>query len=134
MKTLRLILVLLLGISYVCPAQTGKPVSGKVDGYYFHYKTRCATCLAVEAETKKSLELLYGDKLKRGEISFRSVNLEEPAGKELGDRLKIDGQTLLLMNGTKKVNITNEGFLYALTNPDKLKSIIKEKVDGLLKP
>jgi len=37
-----------------------------------------------------------------------------------------------LVKGDQKINLTNEGFLYAVTNPTKLKSIIKEKVDGLL--
>jgi len=37
----------------------------------------------------------------------------------------------LVVKGNKKVNLTNEGFMYARTNPKKFKSIIKEKVDKL---
>jgi hypothetical protein len=47
--------------------------------------------------------------------------------------LGVSGQTLLLVKGSKQVNLTNEAFLYAVTNPEKYKAIIKEKVDELLK-
>jgi len=39
---------------------------------------------------------------------------------------------LLVVKGNQKINLTNEGFLYAVTNPAKFKSLIKEKVDPLM--
>ena len=60
------------------------------------------------------------------------MNLEESANKPLADRLGDSGQTLLIVKGDKKVNLTNEGFLYAVGKPEKFKEIINEKVDGLL--
>ena len=103
-------------------------VSGKVEAYYFHMTVRCATCKTVEAEAKKDLETLYG-----GKVNFQAVNLEDEKNKVIVEKLKISGQTLLIVKGDSKINITNEGFLYAVTNPEKFKSIIKAKVDGLLK-
>ena len=91
------------------------------------------TCKAVEAEAKKDLETLYPDMTKQGNLSFQAINLDDASSKAIAEKLKISGQTLLLVKGTQKINITNEGFLYANTNPEKFKSIIKEKVDGLLK-
>ncbi len=102
--------------------------SVKVEAWYFHLSTRCVTCKAVEAEAKKNLETLYGEK-----VSFKAVNLEDDANKAIVEKLKISGQTLLIVKGNKQINLTNEGFLYARNNPEKFKSIIKEKVDGLLK-
>jgi len=61
------------------------------------------------------------------------VNLDEPASKTIADKLGVNGQTLLLVCGAQKINITNEGFMYARSNPEKFKAVIKEKVDGLLK-
>ena len=107
---------------------TKSTVNSRVEAYYFHMSTRCVTCKSVEAEAKKDLEALYGEK-----ISFKAINLEEDANKAIIERLKISGQTLLLVKGDTKINITNEGFMYARNNPEKFKSIIKEKVDGLLK-
>lgn len=114
-------------------AQTSKTASqssasAKVEAYYFHMATRCVTCKAVEAEAKKNLESLYG-----GKVSFHAINLEDDANKAIVEKLKISGQALLLVKGDTKINLTNEGFMYARNNPEKFKTIIKEKVDGLLK-
>ena len=108
--------------------ETGSVASGKVEAYYFHMSARCITCKSVEAEAKKDIESLYGDK-----ISFQAINLEDNASKAIAEKLKISGQTLLIVKGDTKINLTNEGFMYARNNPEKFKSIIKEKVDGLLK-
>ena len=102
--------------------------TGKVEAYYFHMSTRCVTCKTVEAEAKKNLESLYGEN-----VSFRAINLEDDANKAIAEKLKVSGQTLLIVHGDKQINLTNEGFMYARNNPEKFKSIIKEKVDGLLK-
>jgi 5-enolpyruvylshikimate-3-phosphate synthase len=119
--------------SLMCTAQTSAKTtqtstSAKIEAYYFHLTTRCVTCKAVEEETKKDLEALYG-----GKVTFQAINIEDDASKAIVAKLKIEGQTLLLVKGDKKINLTNEGFLYARNNPEKFKSIIKEKVDGLLK-
>jgi hypothetical protein len=37
-----------------------------------------------------------------------------------------------LVKGDQIINLTNEGFLYAVAKPDKFKEIINERVDGLL--
>jgi hypothetical protein len=113
--------------SYTGFAQTQKKEANKVEAFYFHNEARCVTCKTVEAETKADLKSLYGD-----QVSFTALNLEDDATTPIAKQLKVSGQTLLLVKGDKKVNITNEGFMYARTNPAKFKSIIKEKVDGLL--
>lgn len=109
--------------------QKASTVPGKktVEAYYFHFKTRCVTCRAVEAEAKANLEALYP-----GRSSFSAINLDEASGKPIADKLKVSGQTLLVVIGDKKINLTNEGFLYATTNPAKFKAVIKQKVDALL--
>jgi hypothetical protein len=126
------VLLALLMSCLLCNAQTSKKetqsaASGKVEAYYFHNTARCMTCKTVEAEAKADLESLY-----KGQVSFQSLNLEDDATKPLAERLKVSGQTLLIVKGDQKINLTNEGFMYAVTNPVKLKSIIKEKVDPLL--
>ena len=125
--------VVLLMSSFLGTAQTVKSASAtlasnKVEAYYFHMSTRCVTCKTVEAEAKKDLETLYG-----GKVNFQAINLEDEKNKAIVEKLKIAGQTLLIVKGDLKINITNEGFLYAVTNPEKFKSIIKSKVDGLIK-
>jgi hypothetical protein len=124
-------LLMMLG-SVSCSAQTDKKETasqtlGNVEAYYFHFSSRCVTCKTVEAEAQADLEMLY-----KGEVTFQAVNLDDESSKALAEKLQVSGQTLLLVKGDTKINITNEGFMYARSNPEKFKTIIKEKVDGLL--
>ena len=122
---------MMLMSSFICSAQTtkkGTAVSGnQIEAYYFHNTVRCETCRTVEAEAKADLASLYGD-----QVTFKALNLEDDATKPIAEKLKVSGQTLLIVKGDQKINLTNEGFLYAVTNPAKLKSILKAKVDRLL--
>jgi hypothetical protein len=65
-------------------------------------------------------------------ITFQSLNLDEESTKPLAQKLGVSGQTLLLVKGDQKINLTNEGFMYAVVKPEKFKEIINEKVGGLL--
>lgn len=131
------LILLLSGVS--CNAKTEKNTEvsdftgNDIEVYYFHMNTRCVTCKSVESEARKNIEMLYPDKVKTGKISFTALNLEEATGKAVGDGLGIGGQTLLIVNGDTRINITNEGFLYAVAKPDKFKEFMKGKIDPLLK-
>ena len=134
MKNIKILLVLILLVTsaFTARAQSTKDDATTSKGdevkmYYFHFSHRCATCVAVEEESKKAVAELYGDK-----VLFTSFNLEEDEGKKMGDNLGVSGQTLLIVSGDTKINITNEGFMNARSNPDKLKQIIKDKIDSLL--
>lgn len=131
--------ILFAGIMLIsCNSQTeSKKVSTDVASQdlqiiYFHNTKRCVTCNAVENETKAALELYFADQLKAGSIEFTSLNLEEENGKEKAKSLKVSGQTLLLIKGESMVNLTNEGFMNARTNPSKFHEILKTNIDKLL--
>lgn len=100
--------------------------SSEIVAYYFHYTRRCETCKAVEKVSGDALKELYGEK-----IVLKSVNLDEKSSEELAKKIGVDGQTLLVMKGTEKVDLTNDGFLYAVTKPEKLKEKIKTAVESL---
>ena len=106
--------------------------SSSVEVYYFHLTARCTTCKTVEAEARKNIELLYADKIQSGLISFTSLNLEEEAGRTLAERLGVNSQSLLIISGNTKINITKEGFLYAVSQPAKFTEIMKSRIDPLL--
>jgi hypothetical protein len=129
----------LLGVSCRQQSQTAlKPqnnavVSGNdIEVYYFHMTTRCATCRTIESEARKNVEMLYPVEFNSGKINFTALNIEEEAGKALGDEFGVNGQTLLIVKGDQKINITSQGFLYAEGKPDKFASVIKESIDSLL--
>ena len=106
--------------------------SGDLQVYYFHFTKRCATCNAVENETRAALEMFYSDQLNEGKIDFTSLNLEDEKGKEIAQTLKVTGQALLLVKGDKQVNLTNEGFMNARTKPDKFHEVLKTQIEKLL--
>ena len=107
-------------------------LSDDIQVYYFHNTKRCATCNAVEDETLMALELFYKENIEAGTIEFTSLNLEEEEGENMAESLKVSGQTLLLVRGETQVNLTNEGFMNARTNPTKFHEILKTELDKLL--
>jgi hypothetical protein len=97
-----------------------------VKAYYFHTSRRCVTCKTVEKVAAESLQELYGDK-----IQLQAVNLDNKENEALAERLEVGGQSLLFVNGAKKTDITTDGFMYAVREPEKLKAKIKETVEAL---
>jgi len=106
--------------------------SDDIQIYYFHNTKRCATCNAIENETLMALGLFYKESIEAGTIEFTSLNLEEEEGESMAQELQVSGQTLLLVKGETKVNLTNDGFMNARTNPTKFHEILKSQIDQLL--
>jgi hypothetical protein len=140
MRPFKLILAITLLIPFLSvnaqstkkEVKTSENSSDKIEAYYFHFTARCVTCRTIEAKAKENLEVLYPNQVKQGLITFQSINLEEASSKPLAEKFGVSGQTLLLVKGDQKINLTNEGFMYAVAKPEKFKEIINEKVDGLL--
>lgn len=140
MKTVKLIGLLLFTALMLgnidTQSQASKPKQSapavKVSVYYFHFTRRCNTCKSVEANAKAALESLYAAKMRSGEIQFTSLNIEEANGKALAQKLGVEGQTLLVVSGNKKVDITDKGFMYA-SNPDKSKEEVRKAVEQVTK-
>lgn len=139
MKTMKWMLLAVLFTSQLqaCNAQSSenKKASGEsqisknkgVQVYYFHYTRRCATCNAVEEVSKQSLKEYYGDK-----VAFASVNLDDATSEELAKKLNVEGQTLLVVNGPERFDLTNDAFMNVNSKPEKLKALIKKTIDPLL--
>lgn len=103
----------------------------KVEVYYFHYTRRCTTCQAVETESQKAIRELYPVQYKSGKITFRSVNLDESNSRAVAENCKAEGQALLIISGGKRIDLTEQGFMYAVSHPDKLKKELKKTIDSL---
>ncbi len=136
MKTLNLFFLLFVALSMniSCSAQTDKnhevtevKQGDNVEVIYFHSTRRCVTCKAVEEVSKASVAELYGET-----VTFNGYNLDEPEAARKAEELEISGQTLLIVSGDIKIDITNDAFMNARSNPDKLKQIIKGKIDPLI--
>lgn len=106
------------GLSSQVTAQNQAEEKAVVDVYYFHLNTRCATCRAIESETKQDVKELFG-----ADVHFSAYNLDKPEGEAKGKELGVNSQSLIVVKGNKKIDLTNEGFLYARTNPEKFNLI-----------
>ena len=140
MKKLILLSVVLLVVSFLSvntlaadkKTQTTVSKAAKVEVYYFHFTRRCVTCQAVETETQADIAALYPAQAKKGLISFKTVNLDEKKSEVLAKKCKAEGQALLVISGSKRIDLTEQGFMYAKSSPNKLKAELKKTIDPLL--
>lgn len=109
------------------------PAEPKVEVYYFHFTRRCMTCNNVEKVSREAVQNQFADKVKSGEITFKSVNLDEKEGEAIGKKIKTDGQSLVIVSGDKKIDLTDKAFMWANGTPDKLKELIGKTINDLLK-
>lgn len=107
-------------------------VSNKIEVYYFHYTRRCVTCNAVESVTKEAIAEMYPTQFKKGQIIFRSVNLDEKENEGVAKKCQAEGQALLFMAKGKRIDLTDKGFMYAKSTPEKLKAEVKKTIEALL--
>lgn len=130
------ILVLIFG-SISCNNQGNKKEvaqaisTSDVNVYYFHFTRRCATCMAVEENAYKAIEALYPNEVKAGVYSFTSLNLDEASTKEIADKLGVGGQSLMIVHGDKKIDITSAAWM-AAQDPEKMKVEIQSGIDKVL--
>lgn len=109
-------------------------ISGKkIDVCYFHFTRRNPTDINIEKVAREAVEQQYADKVRTGEVTFQSINLDEKDGEALGTKLKVDGQTLLIISDDKRVDLTDKGMMYASSSPEKLKAEIQKTIDTFLK-
>ncbi len=125
LTSVALVLLACSFIALTSVAEEKNDLSG-IEVYYFHYSRRCVTCQAVEAVAQDALIDFY-----KGRIALKSVNLDDKTNSDLAKKLGVKGQSLLIVKGDKKIDLTNEGFLNARSNPDKFARKIKETIDAL---
>lgn len=130
---------MMVSVQFSCNGQaatkqtgTESEIPSQVGIYYFHFTRRCATCIAVEENSKKAVEELYPEQVKTGEYFFKAINLDEESSKDIAKELGVGMQTLLVVHGDKKIDITGEGFMYA-QEFEKLKAEIGTAVAKALK-
>ncbi|MEZ7867166.1 MAG: nitrophenyl compound nitroreductase subunit ArsF family protein [Paludibacteraceae bacterium] len=112
--------------------KTAVSKTAKVEVYYFHYTRRCITCNAVENVTKEAIAEMYPAQFKKGLITFKSINLDEKENEAIAKKCQAEGQALLVVSNAQRVDLTDKGFMYARSKPEKLKEEIKNAIDPLL--
>ena len=115
---------------YVQPHENG------VEVLYFHGKQRCATCVAIEKNTRQVVESEFPEELQNGELIFHIVDITKPQNKDLADKYEITWSSLVVVkyeDGKEQVeNLTNFAFANARNNPDTFRRELTDKLKKLL--
>jgi hypothetical protein len=84
-------------ISSAQPSGDTKRASGpKFVAFYFHSTQRCATCRKIEALSREAIQTSFAEELKKGDLEFRPVNVDEPQNKHYVQDFKLYTKTLII--------------------------------------
>jgi hypothetical protein len=106
----------------------------KVEVYYFHATMRCPTCLAVEEQTRKTLDDNFAEDLKSGTIKLTVLNLEEKENKAITEQFEIGWSSLILYvpESKKTVNLTDDAFANARSHPEEFRAELEKEIESLV--
>lgn len=115
---------------------TKQEINAKVEVYYFHGDRRCKTCKAVGAIAKDFLIENYSKEMEARSVYFHDINYDLEENKELAEKMQVSGSSLIVKKSSKTEistkDLTNLAFMYALTNPQKLKNAIQKEIDSII--
>ncbi len=64
--------------------------------YYFHSTVRCPTCQSIESQAKETVQSDFAAQLERGELAWKTLNYEQPAGRSLAAKFEIQMPVVVL--------------------------------------
>ena len=139
MKHLLILLGVIIGLTACAadPQKEQEPPKDGVEILYFHGKQRCATCQAIEEETKALIDSQFSDEVKSGKVRFRIVDITKAENEALADKYEITWSALVLVkyNNGKETseNLTQFAFANARSNPALFKKELAAKINQMLK-
>lgn len=105
--------------------------------YNFYATHRCASCIAIENATQKTLETYFSKEINQGRIKQFSINIDDKANTKLCEKYQAFGSgiylTQILKGKETTINLTGEGFKFALNKKEKFIEILKSNIENLLK-
>lgn len=75
-----------------------QPADHRLIAYYFHRTQRCRTCLTIEAYAEEALKEAFPEALRRGELEWHVVNVEEPANEHFVEEYGLTSSALVLLD------------------------------------
>lgn len=104
---------------------------GKLHVYYFHTAKRCPTCLAIQQVTEQVLQTNYSQHLGDNNV-YQVVNLSDPQNAALANTYQVAWSSLILHRDTLRIDLTQEAFAYARTEPERFEQVLNEHIQQLL--
>lgn len=109
----------------------------RVEVLYFHGKQRCATCMAIESNTREAMEANFSEQMKKGNVVFRSIDISKKGNEKIAEKYQVTWSSLFIVkykDGQESdENITKFAFGNARKSPDTFKSEIVKTVQNMLK-
>lgn len=133
MKVITIALLFMSIVLSAC-AQTDSPKtvstaeSDGIEVLYFHGKQRCATCIAIERQTKQAVEELSDNRL-----TMRTIDISKKENESIVEKYEVAWSSLIVVKGDNVLNLTDLGFSLARNNPDGFRERLKSEIKHLLK-
>ena len=133
MKVITIALLFMSIVLSAC-AQTDSPKtvptaeSDGIEVLYFHGKQRCATCIAIEKQTKQAVEELGDNRL-----TMRTIDISKKENESIVEKYEVAWSTLIVVKDDNVLNLTDLGFSLARNNPDGFREKFKSEIKQLLK-
>lgn len=112
-------------------------VNDHVEILYFHGKQRCATCMAIEKNTKETIEAQFAEEIRNASVVFKTIDISQPENEKIAEKYKVTWSSLFISKRKdgKEVyeNLTGYAFANARKNPKAFKSYITDKIRTALK-
>jgi len=105
--------------------------------YNSHITNRCASCIAIEEATTKTLKTYFSAELKQGRIKQYILNVDDEANEKISEKYQAFGSGLFVTRVYKgketNTDLTGDGFKYARNKEEKFIEILKNKISEYLK-
>lgn len=137
MKKFLMIFALLIGLvscgnNSDSAAKDNTSEKDRVEVIYFHGKQRCASCMAIEKNTREVIDSIFADKIADGSLVFRIVDISTPEGEQIADKYEVTWSSLFVnkwKNGEEtRDNLTEFGFGNARKNTEVFKNGLADKI------
>jgi len=106
-----------------------------VIAYYFHRTFRCPTCLAIEANTAKTIDDNFWQRVAEGNLKWMPLNLDDPGGEKFEKQFDISVSTLVIarMQNDQVVKYKKLEKVWQLVGDDRAFSeYVKNEIDEYL--
>ncbi len=117
--------------------QKEETVKDHVEVLYFHGKQRCATCMAIESNTKAAIEESFAEQIKKGDVVFKVIDISKKENEKIAEKYEVTWSSLFVVkykNGQEtSENMTEFAFGNARKSPDVFKAGIVKAVNEKLK-
>ena len=115
---------------------TAITANNKIVVYYFHGNARCPTCFKLENFAKSEVEADFSDAIKKGNLEWKTVNVEESGNEHFNNDYKLYTKSVIVstIQDGKEISWKNLDRIWQIIHDEtKYRSYIKNEVAACLK-